>query len=65
MFMYLDELKVLKQLTAPDVLFRPKSILFVAKRNSSLADALLRTAQLNRQILWQRLPVQEIRGNGD
>jgi hypothetical protein len=34
MFMYLDELKTLKQLTAPTVLFRPKSVLFAAKRST-------------------------------
>jgi len=32
--MYLDELKALKQLTVPTVLFRPKSALFVAKRRT-------------------------------
>jgi hypothetical protein len=34
MFIYLDDIKVLKQLTAPAVLFRPKSVLFVAKRST-------------------------------
>lgn len=34
MFIYLDELKALEQLTAPAVLFRPKSVLFVAKRST-------------------------------
>jgi hypothetical protein len=34
MFVSLDELKALKQLTAPAVVFRPKPVLFVAKRSA-------------------------------